>query len=847
MKRIRSRYVALWHLLLSAFVFSDFFLKGKILVSSLDIIDFQLPAWELARRSFLSGHLGLWNPYLLNGISLFSMGLTPILYPENWILFLLPEKTFFLGITFLAFLKLWFIGYFGFLWFRKELRHRGWALFASTSYQLCGFALWAVSNSNLLTLSCYMTLTLYLIWTTDERSKLKNFIFVTLVASQLFYSANLTYEVYAVALVILFSLYRNWQSKEKIGLLALSGVVCVLLAMPRWLPSWYEIQNSTRVSDHFSSTFVSLGFLVTRLFVPETFGVSFWDSFNVIKQLSPLYETWGIQIHSHFPQFFGVITALLVLVGWLTGSFDRRANFWGVFTLFVLSSLLWLEPLSTAFKGLIFPLYHHQSLQIWLPATFVLFAAYVGRSLERSVVSLQARLGTFRILFSLVGISVLTVWSIAFQPSSWIHWAWKILAFLFLIRFSANWFWGLALGGVLMLQSSPAPFHLSHLREMGVSLIALSILSKRLNLRMTPFLLSGVFLTALFFSADYPMHELATQSQSAVLAGAGLIKFLLIGFFFLKLVESHRKWLLPGCLLLLILDLVPMAKVHSHLVMNPFWKGATPFPGKSLKLDLVNYRVGSPNTFASPPLYSELYGRSEILSSIFSVYGIRSYAGCNNLVSNRYDKFLKEMLPGYPENFRELGKRGLIGNVTDDRFLDLTGVRYDFDPSRGTLFERPNALSRFALFSSFEVSASPDRLKTVAIQETLLLEKSPGISPGINWKNFPLHAHESGESLELDVTGPGILLFNDSFHPGWVATLNGKAVEVLRANLNFMAVPIPPGRASITFRFDPPYFSLGKNLAYLGMFGFLISCLGLAIQPWRFRTRLFSPIPVPST
>ena len=119
--------------------------------------------------------------------------------------------------------------------------------------------------------------------------------------------------------------------------------------------------------------------------------------------------------------------------------------------------------------------------------------------------------------------------------------------------------------------------------------------------------------------------------------------------------KIETKWLYPVLLSILLVEQLPSNKIHSHLVVNPFYKYSTPYPpiqnqqvtDPSIKdLDLINYRVNLPNTVLNIPLYQELYGSSnEILSSIYSIYKIRSYGGHYNVVSNRYGAFLKGIIP----------------------------------------------------------------------------------------------------------------------------------------------------------------------------------------------------------
>ncbi len=57
--------------------------------------------------------------------------------------------------------------------------------------------------------------------------------------------------------------------------------------------------------------------------------------------------------------------------------------------------------------------------------------------------------------------------------------------------------------------------------------------------------------------------------------------------------------------------------------------------------------------------------------------------------------------------------------------------------------------------------------------------------------------------LDADSPDGGFLVLNDLWHPWWFAELDGKPAPILRANVLFRAVAMPPGRHTVRFRFRP--------------------------------------------
>ena len=124
----------------------------------------------------------------------------------------------------------------------------------------------------------------------------------------------------------------------------------------------------------------------------------------------------------------------------------------------------------------------------------------------------------------------------------------------------------------------------------------------------------------------------------------------------------------------------------------------------------------------------------------------------------------------------------LVGDWRLANFGDMlrTGQWPDVDPSRTVLLER-------APRPAFPPSAG-----------------NAGTARIVSYRNTEI-------TIEVETPSDTILVLNDVWQPWWEASLDGKPVEILKANVLFRAVAVPPGKHIVRFTFDP----VGGALAQL--------------------------------
>ncbi len=100
------------------------------------------------------------------------------------------------------------------------------------------------------------------------------------------------------------------------------------------------------------------------------------------------------------------------------------------------------------------------------------------------------------------------------------------------------------------------------------------------------------------------------------------------------------------------------------------------------------------------------------------------------------------------------------------------------------------------------------------------------------------YTHYGIQDLEVKATATGnnLLFLSESWYPaGWKAFIDGNEAQILRLDYLFRGVIIPPGTHTLTMKFEPTSFYLGKDLS-LAMNILVLSGL-VAFGVIRFRKR----------
>ena len=92
----------------------------------------------------------------------------------------------------------------------------------------------------------------------------------------------------------------------------------------------------------------------------------------------------------------------------------------------------------------------------------------------------------------------------------------------------------------------------------------------------------------------------------------------------------------------------------------------------------------------------------------------------------------------------------------------------------------------------------------VDFTRTVLLERAPDVPSQDGSGTARIIRYANTEVVvEVEAPAPGLLVLNDVWHPWWRASVDGKAAEILKANVLFRAVAVTAGRHMVRFTFHP--------------------------------------------
>jgi len=857
--------------LLAGIIFWPFFFQGKILASSYDNFGEIYPLFFFSKHQFADWLAGkgfpLWNSYFHNGTPFFSSHWNMIYSPLNWPIFFLPDSAVLAGITLKTFLEIFLMGFLVYKFLEVEIGRREWALFGALVYQLSSVTIFACSLFPTVDLLFGMAWFVYLLWSMPARRPVISYLLLTLAGYLVLTSANVAFVFYAGLALFVLTVYRLSSAaaeyREKRWIIVGSVITAGLLSCLRLVPCLLAIAESNRMVSNFS-TIHDRGYLVTRLFLPEIAGWFGPDNFNALMSLdlNAIFRQMDLPSNPQnaFFVYFGVLPALLLLASFFLPLGDK-AKFWRGYAVVTLAICLLLQPLWGMLMILFHPFNHFSYQVIILPLGIAALAGWCGRSIFEDGITgskflprlfnglllaqiyilvfltyLFPALTNFtRVLAALILLAACLVYFRASRRDKQNRWAGLIgygLLGLFWVIFYSVLTWGI----LHPMQLKEAMLINFVLPLLGLLLVLTSVLWALIRAEAGSgrekvygfwgigagaaaavfFIFAAPFWAKLasvpLMYKTYWLDVILGQLRLALIAGAVMMIVLLF-------TQKRIGKIFAAGLLLIILaaDLIGfqgrfnnIAAPFSH--RDAFYeKGfeyVNPAAEMRARMDLQNYRVSALHKI-------ELNANKNI------IFEWPSYIGTLGYLSQRFSEFIssmgfpKEAILIYPED----------DTLASERFLDLSAVRYVF-LNTSSFRERPGSLSRLNIFYNYEIADDERALARLSdpafdVQRTVLVPPNTvGVPPQPGRLSERVNVEQrSANELRAKVALPSaaVLLFAESYDPGWKAYVDGRPVPVFRANFNFMGLVVDAGGQELLLRYEPRRFVLALGLSLAGV------------------------------
>jgi len=325
------------------------------------------------------------------------------------------------------------------------------------------------------------------------------------------------------------------------------------------------------------------------------------------------------------------------------------------------------------------------------------------------------------------------------------------------------------------------------------------------------------FLNALTDDRESLMRGDAIRSLGFILAAAIVI--------FLSLKKIISKNLMAGILgLIILIDLAAVDKRYfgeDNYRRNSDRSFFTATEADQLiKKDKSHYRV---------------YNLQGAMNEARTSYHHQSIGGYHGAKMRRYQDLYdycvesetQEMIRSLQSGSRDLSQFGVL-NMLNTKYLT-------FGSGKNSVIQNIEAFGPAWFVETVKLAENPLEelnLTCEAANDSIaIIDKSKFNLQKINYSStgtISLKSYEPGEiTYTSNAEGERLAIFSEIFYPvGWSATVDGKEVEIMRANYVLRALKLPSGRHEIKFSFEPDSFYVGDKITFASSILLLLVLLG---------------------
>ncbi len=238
---------------------------------------------------------------------------------------------------------------------------------------------------------------------------------------------------------------------------------------------------------------------------------------------------------------------------------------------------------------------------------------------------------------------------------------------------------------------------------------------------------------------------------------------------------------------------------------------ATAAPDRRDRVELIGIAYPWPNISLIHG-FDHVFGHNPLRLKAFA-----AATGVGDTVAVPEQRTFSPLFPSYRSPFADLfGLRFIATGVPVERIDtslkpgDLTFIARTRD---AYVYENPRALPRAMLVGEWRLADFAELIRSgwpdADPRRTVLLDRPPGPAPaagaiGVFAGTARIARYDNAEVIvEVDAPSGAFLVLNDVWQSWWRADVDGAPVDILKANVLFRAVQVPPGRHVVRFAFHP--------------------------------------------
>jgi len=332
------------------------------------------------------------------------------------------------------------------------------------------------------------------------------------------------------------------------------------------------------------------------------------------------------------------------------------------------------------------------------------------------------------------------------------------------------------------------------------------------------------------FKVDAMQHAGLSLIRTALFLGA-LVALMAVAV----RVKLKRSVVAAILIMLMVVDMWGFGRRYLQ-TFDPAQRGMTPGAVAVLKQVDQPFRIARAGCYTFPPCEGMTHGFA-CLEGVQPNVPVR-FRDVFWSIQRGFEKKRQRTLYwiAHTSPFRMFNLRYLVQYASNPK-AEIQGLSTIYDDGRIRIDELPNAWPRAWLVHRHTVIPDSDELLAVLptfnYEQQVLFEQEPGVGvtlPGRPESPPRITRYEpSGVAIEVEAAADAFLILSDLHYPGWQATVDGKPVEMLRANYVMRAVHVPAGQHTVEFQYKPLSFQLGIAASALGC---AIVAILLIFQRW---------------